>query len=41
MWQGKSFVEVCDSTDIFEGSIIRAARRLDELLNEVGAGDEG
>ncbi|KAB2599973.1 superkiller viralicidic activity 2-like 2 [Pyrus ussuriensis x Pyrus communis] len=31
---GASFVEVTQMTDIFEGSIIRAARRLDEFLNQ-------
>ncbi len=35
--QGASFVAVCELTDIFEGSIIRATRRLDELTNELAA----
>ena len=30
--KGVTFQEVCDMTDIFEGSIIRATRRLDELM---------
>jgi len=34
---GQSFAEVCDSTDLFEGSIIRALRRLSELLDELKA----
>jgi ATP-dependent RNA helicase DOB1 len=33
--QGDTFVEVCKMTDIFEGSIIRATRRLDELMGEL------
>ena len=35
--QGAQFVDVCKETDIFEGSIIRATRRLDELINELAA----
>lgn len=30
-------MDVCAETDIFEGSIIRATRRLDELINELAA----
>ena len=30
--QGASFDEVCEMTTIFEGTIIRAVRRLEELL---------
>ena len=33
--QGATFAEVIQMTDIFEGSIIRSARRLDEFLNQV------
>ncbi|KAM1195939.1 hypothetical protein ACFX13_022883 [Malus domestica] len=33
--KGASFAEVTQMTDIFEGSIIRAARRLDEFLNQL------
>ncbi|KAG0627922.1 hypothetical protein M758_2G238400 [Ceratodon purpureus] len=33
--KGAAFSEICDMTDIFEGSIIRAARRLDEFLNQL------
>lgn len=33
--QGASFADVIQMTDIFEGSIIRSARRLDEFLNQV------
>ncbi|KAL0374675.1 UNVERIFIED_CONTAM: DExH-box ATP-dependent RNA helicase DExH10 [Sesamum radiatum] len=32
--KGASFAEVIEMTDIFEGSIIRLARRLDEFLNQ-------
>ncbi|CAD7701245.1 unnamed protein product [Ostreobium quekettii] len=33
--KGASFAEICDMTDIFEGSIIRATRRLDELMMQL------
>lgn len=33
--EGANFSEVIQMTDIFEGSIIRLARRLDEFLNQV------
>ncbi|KAK3228637.1 hypothetical protein Dsin_000518 [Dipteronia sinensis] len=33
--KGASFAEVIQMTDIFEGSIIRSARRLDEFLNQL------
>ncbi|XVE98915.1 hypothetical protein REPUB_Repub03eG0149700 [Reevesia pubescens] len=33
--KGETFAEVIQMTDIFEGSIIRSARRLDEFLNQV------
>lgn len=33
--KGATFAEVCGLTDIFEGSIIRVARRLDEFLNQL------
>lgn len=33
--KGASFAEVIQMTDIFEGSIIRLARRLDEFLNQM------
>ncbi|KAK4432727.1 DExH-box ATP-dependent RNA helicase DExH10 [Sesamum alatum] len=33
--KGSSFAEVIQMTDIFEGSIIRLARRLDEFLNQL------
>lgn len=32
---GASFLEVCKMADIYEGSIIRCFRRLDELLREL------
>ncbi|KAK9060592.1 hypothetical protein SSX86_021298 [Deinandra increscens subsp. villosa] len=35
--KGSSFSEVTQMTDIFEGSIIRLARRLDEFLNQLRA----
>ena len=35
--QGCSFDEVCEMTTIFEGSIIRAVRRLEELLNQLSS----
>ncbi|XP_039042832.1 DExH-box ATP-dependent RNA helicase DExH10-like [Hibiscus syriacus] len=33
--KGATFAEVIQMTDIFEGSIIRSARRLDEFLNQL------
>ncbi|CAM8923296.1 unnamed protein product [Rhodiola kirilowii] len=35
--KGSSFADVIQMTDIFEGSIIRSARRLDEFLNQLRA----
>ncbi|KAK9269473.1 hypothetical protein L1049_001248 [Liquidambar formosana] len=35
--KGATFAEVIQMTDIFEGSIIRSARRLDEFLNQLHA----
>nr|GMC65020.1 DExH-box ATP-dependent RNA helicase DExH10-like [Ipomoea batatas] len=35
--KGATFAEVIQMTDIFEGSIIRLARRLDEFLNQLKA----
>ncbi|PNY03920.1 superkiller viralicidic activity 2-like protein [Trifolium pratense] len=35
--KGSTFADVTQMTDIFEGSIIRAARRLDEFLNQLRA----
>eukprot|EP00850_Spirogloea_muscicola_P003714 SM000015S01214 [mRNA] locus=s15:498593:502321:- [translate_table: standard] len=32
--KGAKFAELCEMTDLFEGSIIRAGRRLDELINQ-------
>ena len=37
MLQGENFEAICRMTDIFEGSIIRATRRLDELMNELAS----
>ncbi|EJW03718.2 hypothetical protein EDEG_01987 [Edhazardia aedis USNM 41457] len=34
---GKSFIEICSMSKIFEGSIIRAFRRLEELLKQLCA----
>merc|ERR1712135_69401 len=33
--QGKTFAEISEMTDTFEGSIIRCMRRLEELLREM------
>ena len=33
--QGCSFKQPCEGTDLFEGSIIRATRRLNELMNQL------
>ena len=33
--QGETFVAICQKTDLFEGSIIRATRRLNELMGEL------
>ncbi|EDQ87492.1 uncharacterized protein MONBRDRAFT_35219 [Monosiga brevicollis MX1] len=33
--QGRKFSEICEKTDMFEGSIIRAMRRLEELLKQM------
>jgi len=33
--KGASFQKICDMTDIFEGSVIRATRRLDELMRQL------
>ncbi|KAI9118765.1 hypothetical protein K1719_010210 [Acacia pycnantha] len=38
--KGASFADVIQMTDIFEGSIIRSARRLDEFLNQLRAAAE-
>ncbi|CAN1323959.1 DExH-box ATP-dependent RNA helicase DExH10 [Linum perenne] len=38
--KGASFAEVIQMTDIFEGSVIRSARRLDEFLNQLRAAAE-
>ncbi|XVF19120.1 hypothetical protein REPUB_Repub11eG0082100 [Reevesia pubescens] len=35
--KGATFAEVMQMTDIFEGSVIRSARRLDEFLNQLRA----
>eukprot|EP00798_Chlamydomonas_sp_ICE-L_P030823 gene30823-35859_t len=44
--KGVSFRDICLMTDLFEGSIIRATRRLDELMQQLSraaraVGDEG
>jgi ATP-dependent RNA helicase DOB1 len=33
--EGAKFADICKLTDIFEGSIIRALRRLEELLRQM------
>ena len=38
---GKSFPECCAHTDIFEGTVIRLLRRLEELLRELSAAAGG
>lgn len=38
MWMsGKTFVEICESTAVFEGSIIRTFKRLEELLRQLSS----
>jgi ATP-dependent RNA helicase DOB1 len=38
LWsKGAKFIEVCKLTDVFEGSIIRSLRRLEELLRQLGS----
>lgn len=38
MWvRGYSFVEICNKTNIFEGTIIRCFRRLEELLKQMAS----
>lgn len=32
---GASFAQICKMTDVFEGSIIRCMRRLEELLRQM------
>jgi ATP-dependent RNA helicase DOB1 len=32
---GAKFSDICKMSDVFEGTIIRGMRRLDELLNEM------
>jgi len=35
--RGAKFAEICKMTDVYEGTIIRSLRRLEELLNEMSA----
>ena len=36
LWmEGKSFKEVMEATDLFEGSVVRVVRRLEELVREI------
>eukprot|EP01025_Chloroclados_australasicus_P031005 TRINITY_DN3127_c0_g2_i4.p1 TRINITY_DN3127_c0_g2~~TRINITY_DN3127_c0_g2_i4.p1 ORF type:complete len:311 (-),score=44.53 TRINITY_DN3127_c0_g2_i4:450-1382(-) len=37
---GKSFAEILQMTDLFEGTIIRSARRLEELIGQLAKGAE-
>lgn len=38
MWMsGKTFYEICESTPVFEGSIIRCFKRLEELLRQLSS----
>ncbi len=39
--RGTSFAELMRSTKVFEGSVIRALRREEELLRQLGAGAAG
>ena len=34
-FQGASFAHICKMTDVFEGSVIRCMRRLEELLRQM------
>lgn len=34
---GAKFREICELTDVFEGSIIRVIRRLEELLRQMAS----
>ena len=34
--QGKTFAEICKMTDVYEGSLIRCFRRLEELIRQMG-----
>ena len=34
--KGKTFAEICKMTDVYEGSLIRLFRRLEELLRQMG-----
>lgn len=33
--KGSSFATICGMTDVFEGSLVRAFRRLDELMQQL------
>ncbi len=33
--QGSSFAQICKMTDVFEGSVIRCMRRLEELMRQM------
>lgn len=36
MWvEGKTFIQICENTEVFEGSIIRTFKRLEELLKQL------
>lgn len=38
LWaKGSKFGDICDITDVFEGSIIRCIRRLAELLRQLSS----
>jgi ATP-dependent RNA helicase DOB1 len=39
--KGARFVDICKMTDLFEGSIIRAIRRLEELLRQLSLAAKG
>jgi ATP-dependent RNA helicase DOB1 len=38
LWvEGHTFIEICEKTSVFEGSIIRTFKRLEELLRQLGS----
>jgi len=39
--KGAKFKDICSMTDVFEGSIIRCMRRLEELMRQLSAAAKG
>ena len=35
--RGAKFIDICKMTDVFEGSVIRCMRRLEELMRQLGS----